>query len=284
MSSLALAELESLLRAHKLDSTLTSILPAPQRWDADIVPTGLAPLDALLGGGLPRGHLSEVAGPRSTGRTSVLCALLAATTVRGELVALVDTLDTFDPASGAAARVDLSRLLWIRGSCELTLSTIARGVSERGWGPACIASNSFPGKSDRLACVLKRALKALSLVLHAGGFGVVALDSSGCPGQCDLPGSVYDVAAAISRDRRQQDGLRAAGDGTDRTELGRAHDRAAVCQIGRSVVWRERSGQGVLRLRRPGPARVCEAAERGEELSLVSGQQSSEQCAVRNGQ
>ena len=181
MSSLALADLESLLRAHKLDSTLISTLPAPQGWDADIVPTGLAPLDALLGGGLPRGHLSEVAGPRSTGRTSVLCALLAATTARGELVALVDTLDSFDPASGATARVDLSRLLWIRGSCELTLSTIARGVSERGWGPASVASNSFPGKSDRLAYVLKRALKALSLVLHAGGFGVVALDLADIP-------------------------------------------------------------------------------------------------------
>ena len=181
MSSSALADLKSLLRAHKLDGTLTSSLPVPQGWDENIIPTGLAPLDALLGGGLPRGHLSEVAGPRSTGRTSVLCTLLAATTARGELAALVDTLDAFDPASGGAAGIDLSRLLWIRGSPGLTLGAIARGVSERGRGLASIENSAFTGKSDLLARALNRALKALSLVLHAGGFGVVALDLADVP-------------------------------------------------------------------------------------------------------
>ena len=156
MGSLALADLESLLRARKLDGTLISALSVPQKWDEGIVPTGLAPLDARLGGGVPRGHLSEIAGPRSTGRTSVLCAVLAATTARGELAALVDTLDTFDPASGAAAGINLSRLLWIRGS-------------------------PFIGKGDLLTRTLHRALEALGLVLHADGFGVVALDLADVP-------------------------------------------------------------------------------------------------------
>ena len=120
------------------------------------MPTGLAPLDARLGGGVPRGHLSEIAGPRSTGRTSVLCAVLATTTARGELAALVDTLDTFDLASGEAAGIDLSRLLWIRGS-------------------------PFIGKGDLLTRMLHRVLEALGLVLHAGGFGVVALDLADVP-------------------------------------------------------------------------------------------------------
>ena len=102
MGSLTLADLESLLRARKLDGTLISALSVPQRWDEGVVPTGLASLDAQLGGGVQRGHLSEITGPRSTGRTSVLCAVLAATTARGELAALVDTLEHL--RSGPRAR------------------------------------------------------------------------------------------------------------------------------------------------------------------------------------
>src|SRR6266446_1051557 len=62
----ARAELESLLRARKLDVTLTSaaLWADPDR-SRDIAPTGMAALDAALGGGLARGHLSEIVGPRS---------------------------------------------------------------------------------------------------------------------------------------------------------------------------------------------------------------------------
>jgi hypothetical protein len=41
--------------------------------------------------------------------------MMAAATSRGEIVAFVDTLDRLDVASAAAAGVDLSRLLWVRG-------------------------------------------------------------------------------------------------------------------------------------------------------------------------
>ena len=138
----ARAELESLLRARKLDVTLTSaaLWADPDR-SRDIAPTGMASLDAALGGGLARGHLSEIVGPRSSGRTTVLCRMLAAAADRGEAVALIDTCDRFDPASAEAAGVDLSKLLWVRDTGEAL-----------------------------------RALKAMNLVLQAGGFGVVAFD------------------------------------------------------------------------------------------------------------
>ena len=77
--------------------------------------TGIGELDALLDGGFPRGQLSEIHGPASSGRTGVLLALLARTTRAGALAALVDPLDRFDPGSAAAAGIDLSRLLWLRG-------------------------------------------------------------------------------------------------------------------------------------------------------------------------
>ena len=103
MSTLARADLESLLRARKLDRTLTNTLTPLDPYDEyAVAPAGVTAVDASLGGGLPRGELSELIGPRSSGRTSLLLQILAAATGRGELVALVDALDTFDVASASA--------------------------------------------------------------------------------------------------------------------------------------------------------------------------------------
>jgi recombination protein RecA len=144
--STARAALETLLRDRKLDVTLTSARPWISLPEDQVAPTGVPAIDDPLGGGLRRGHLSEIVGPRSTGRTTLLCQVLAAATSRGEVVAVVDTCDRFDPRSAAEAGVDLTRLLWIR---------------ERG---------------DAL-----RALKALNLVVQAGGFGIVAFDLADVP-------------------------------------------------------------------------------------------------------
>jgi RecA/RadA recombinase len=89
-------------------------------------PTGLPDLDRLLGGGFPRGGVSEVAGPASSGRTSLVLALLARATERGEATALVDVGDALDPPSAAAAGVELTRLLWVRPP---DVSAALRGTS-----------------------------------------------------------------------------------------------------------------------------------------------------------
>jgi hypothetical protein len=144
----ARAELESLLRARKLDVTLTTTASWRTKDDDRLAPTGWATLDTALAGGLRRGHLSEVIGARSTGRSTLFSSLAAAATARGEVVALVDTHDRFDPASAEASGVDLTRLLWIRES----------------------------GNPER-------ALKAMNLVLQAGGFGLVGFDLSDVHGR-----------------------------------------------------------------------------------------------------
>src|SRR5258706_7538213 len=114
--ALARADLESLLRARQLDRTLTTAIPqADPRDDSALAPSGITALDARLGGGFPRGQLSELAGPRSSGRTSLLLQMMAAATARGELVALVDALDMLDVESAAAAGVNLAQLLWVPG-------------------------------------------------------------------------------------------------------------------------------------------------------------------------
>ena len=149
MAHPAVAVLESALRARKLDRTLTTTLPAWEWTDpSSLLPMDVPVVDACLRGGLPRGQLSELSGPCSSGRMTLLLRLMAAATQRGEIVALVDTGDRLDVASAAAAGVDLDRLLWIRGS--------------------------RPAQSPETT--IDRALKALNLVLQAGGFSLVAID------------------------------------------------------------------------------------------------------------
>lgn len=95
------------------------------------IPTTLAAVDGLLGGGLERGKLVELVSRRAAGRFSVVLAALAAATSMGEAVALVDLGDHFDPQIAAENGVDLRRLLWVRPrsvkdavmSAELVTST-----------------------------------------------------------------------------------------------------------------------------------------------------------------
>src|SRR5437660_1519471 len=85
-----------------------------RRVEVELQPCGITELDAVLGGGFPRGSLVELCGPASSGRTSLAFSLLAQATERQEACAFVDVSDCLDPISLAAAGVELPRLLWIR--------------------------------------------------------------------------------------------------------------------------------------------------------------------------
>ena len=189
MAKTALAALESALRDHKLDRTLTTALPPLDRVDpAAFVPTGLEALDAHLRSGIPRGHLSEIVGPRSSGRTTLALQLMAAATREGELVALIDTFDRLDVASLVAAGADLSRVLWVRGQAvsrteSAQCSASCTGITVPRWVPGegairSLRSGAAEGLVER---AIDRALKAFNLVLQAGGFGIVALDLADAP-------------------------------------------------------------------------------------------------------
>src|SRR5262249_25037995 len=137
-------------------------LPAlDPRDEAAVAASGISSLDARLGGGFPRGQLSELVGPRSSGRTSLLLQLAAEATARGELVAVVDALDMLDVESAATAGVDLARLLWIRGHV--------------------VPNPGMCGDLNQRA--LERAIRAFTLVLQAGNFGLVVLDVAEAPAQ-----------------------------------------------------------------------------------------------------
>ncbi len=76
--------------------------------------TGLAALDRRLGGGLPRGALSELSGPvGSLGLTTLQHGLLRSAREAQLFAAFVDGFDRFDPGSCPAALRE--GLLWVRG-------------------------------------------------------------------------------------------------------------------------------------------------------------------------
>jgi hypothetical protein len=136
---------------------LASVTPASRlavRPALEMVPSGIAAMDALTGG-LPRGCLTEICGPASSGRTTVLLAALAAATRRGEFCVIVDASDALDPQSVAAAGVELDRLLWVR-----------------------CGENSHQAEQR-----LEQLLRATDLLLESGGFGMIVLDLGDLPPQ-----------------------------------------------------------------------------------------------------
>lgn len=134
------------------------VRPAPE-----MVSSGIREVDALTGG-LPRGCLTEVCGPASSGRTSLLLSVLAAATRREEACALVDVSDAFDPLSAAAAGVDFARLLWVRcGVIQKKTNSPRRHRDTEEENP------------------VEQALRVTDLLLQSGGFGLVAIDLGDIP-------------------------------------------------------------------------------------------------------
>jgi len=167
----ALPKLGGVTAASRLE-----VRPAPE-----MVSSGIREIDELAGG-LPRGCLSEIFGPASSGRTSVLLSALAAATRRQEACALVDVTDALDTVSAAATGVELERLLWIRCSQASDFGRQASDLRPRASSPRHDAqSPTSDAQSPRSAIRLEQALRVTDLLLQSGGFGLVAIDLGDVP-------------------------------------------------------------------------------------------------------
>lgn len=134
--------------------------------------TGLADVDALIGGGFPAGRLCEIAGPLSSGRTSLALALLAQATRAGEWTAFVDAADALDPASAQAAGVALDRVLWVRPQgAQQAAHASARLLELRGF--ALVALDLAPTRAQ--SPLPDAAWQRLSRAAAASGTSLVVL-------------------------------------------------------------------------------------------------------------
>jgi recA bacterial DNA recombination protein len=152
----AMPKLAGVTSASRLE-----VRPAPQ-----MVSSGVREIDALSGG-LPRGCLTEICGPASSGRTSVLLAALAAATRRQEVCALVDISDAFNPHSAAAAGVNFEKMLWVRcGRLQKQSSPQRHRNTE---------------KIEKIERPVEQGLRVVDLLLQSGGFGLVIIDLGDTP-------------------------------------------------------------------------------------------------------
>lgn len=134
------AEIESEITAR-----FSSAFQKHERRTGDVISSGIPEIDSSTGG-LPRGAMTEIFGPASSGRTSFMLSALSHASNHDEVCALVDTSNAFAPQAATQAGINCDRLLWIR--CDNNL---------------------------------EHAFKATDLLLQGGGFGLVILDLGDVP-------------------------------------------------------------------------------------------------------
>lgn len=178
-STPAAATLDAL--RHALDTVVERERPR----DDPSLSTGMPELDAMLGGGLPRGRLSELQAPRGQGRTTLMRALVAHTLASGRWVAIVDAQRTLAPAD------------W------------ARLASPPSGGPGAIGTTPPPSKgpmppdseTSRLAVIRPadpaKAPWCADVLLRSGAYALVVLD--GVPA---LPRSSILRLTRLAHDRQ----------------------------------------------------------------------------------
>jgi recombination protein RecA len=130
----------------QVERQIPGALSGFKRSTPEVFPTGIPAIDRELGG-IPKGVLTQICAPAgiTSGRTSMLVAMLAQATGKEQFCALVDAMDCFDPESAEANGVCLSYLLWVR----------------------C---------SGRRMKSVEQAFKAVDILIQNGGFGVIAID------------------------------------------------------------------------------------------------------------
>ena len=153
------------------------------------IPSGVVGLDAATGlGGLPRGHLTEIFGPESSGKATLLYAALAAAQRQGGWAALIDAEGTADGAVLEGCGVDLDRLFLVRPTSArdalLLLAILARCGGFETLGLASVAAlRDLPAgtrhpepvarESLETARLLTRGLRVLTAALRDGPTAVV---------------------------------------------------------------------------------------------------------------
>ena len=141
------------IRARLIRANVEAEIPAAfapcYRPEQKSILTGVEQIDAVTGGILV-GGLTELCGSNlaSSGKASVVTSLVA-TASQKHFCALVDSGDSFDPASAEAAGANFARLLWVR----------------------C-------GKNKSKLKPLEQAFKTADMLLGSSGFGLVVVDIS----------------------------------------------------------------------------------------------------------
>lgn len=103
--------IESIVVAHGEGSISRGI--SRERTKCDAISTGALNLDAAIGiGGVPRGRITEIFGPFSSGKTTLALEIAANAQREGGTVAFVDVEHALDPSYASALGVDMNAVLF----------------------------------------------------------------------------------------------------------------------------------------------------------------------------
>jgi hypothetical protein len=223
------------------------------RGDEAGVRTGLDALDAVLGGGFPRGTIGTLEGPPSSGRSALAARLLAAATRRG--LGAILGVDLFPPAL-AAAGVRLERLLVVRVDEPVAVARAADIVVRSGAFTVVVIPTLPSGRGTgsatwtRLASLTHRANALLVAVGDEASaelryFASVRLQTAiervrwnGPSGHLgELAG--YDVRAVVRKHKRAAplgDALVRCDPFEDRPEPADVRERVLAAQVARRAI------------------------------------------------
>ena len=101
---------------------------------------------------LIRGSVAEIAGEPSSGKTAISLSFLAKLTAAGEICAVVDSCNSFDPRSAVLAGVELENLLWVKcgGDIEKAFLSADYLVQAKGFGAIWLNLNGLPQQNLRM--------------------------------------------------------------------------------------------------------------------------------------
>jgi hypothetical protein len=156
---------------RQLQKQVASRFPhVPARWDEYIpLPTGIHFLDrVMLHGGLPSGHLVEMVGSKSSGKTSLLFKIISGLNKEERLTAYFDFCQTFYPPSAQKSGIDLRNILILRPH-NIQTGLRAAEILFRN-GSVLLAVFDLVGTKDRIPKALLLRLKRA--VKQAGGIGI----------------------------------------------------------------------------------------------------------------
>ena len=83
-----------------------------EKIEMEVIPTGSIALDSALGvGGIPKGRITEIYGPESSGKTTVALHIVAECQKEGGIAAFIDAEHALDPVYAKKIGVDIDNLL-----------------------------------------------------------------------------------------------------------------------------------------------------------------------------
>ena len=207
-----------------LPQSLVDLLPhplsAPAGADGRTLPTGVEALDArLVGGGLPRGRLTEVVGARGSGKVTLLRQIVARTLSEAGWVAYIDATRTLAPRDWAHLS---GEGLWMIRPRDPSRAAWCADVLLRCGAFALVVIDSGPLLSRGVAVRLTR-------LARESGAALVIAGEEGCTSL--VGGAVrLRVQRAVGRGRRAEgSGQRAEGSGQRAERRGCHPPPSALC-------------------------------------------------------